>query len=211
MSKFYCLPLIFLILSFFCGCGEEPDIQVSMSASRAAETTLTVSRVNANLLREKPNNPMEKPSSIMMISQGDQLISMERSGSWVRIQHVLSGQIGWLHNGFIQTESRSKWWSADTDRARKVAEKIYKDKIFLENKWPIIHINIEERWNKLVLTATEGDDFPKNQAIQCSQFAIDKLNSNFPDWRDHQVFLDAVNQGEKYSIVMGDDKVPSFL
>jgi len=203
------LPLLMVICIW--GCGDTPDVQVSMSALRSDEATYSVARINADLLREIPKNPLDKPSSIMMITQGDQITVIESGPEWYRVQHVLSGQMGWLHSSFVQLENRSKWWSGDTDRARKMAQTIYKEKIFLEKSWPIIHINIEERWNKLVFTVRENVDFPKDQAIQCSDFAIGHLIRYFPDWRDHQVFLTAQWKGETYSLIMGDNKKPTFL
>ncbi len=199
--------LLALLLMVWCfGCGDTPEVQVSVSSSVSDESSLTIVRINADLLREKPSDPMDKPIALMMINQGDQITVLESSMEWLRVQHILTGKIGWLHKSFIQRENRSKWWSGDTDRSRQMAELIFKDKIFLEKGWPIIHINIEERWNKLVFTLKNDVDFPKDQAVQCSEFAIDKLVKFFPDWRDHQVFLEGTWEEKPYTLVMSDDK-----
>jgi hypothetical protein len=123
----------------------------------------------------------------------------------------LSNQIGWLNNGYIQIENRSQWWSGDTDKARSLAEKLYKEKIFIERKWPVIHINIEERWNKLVFTVADGVPFEKEEAIECVLLAMNLLQTEFPTWRDHQIFLDASYNGQKYTLILSDDKKPVFL
>lgn len=206
---FRLIPIVLLtslLMVLGLGCGDTPDVQVSVSSSAADESSLTIVRINADLLRKKPTDPMDKPIALMMINQGDQITILEGGMEWRRVQHILTGKIGWLHKSFIQRENRSKWWSGDTDRSRKMAELLYKDKIFLEKGWPIIHINIEERWNKLVFTVKDNGDFPKDQAIQCCEFAIDKLVSYFPDWRDHQVFLESTWDEKPYTLVMADDK-----
>jgi hypothetical protein len=200
--------VICLLLS---GCGDKPDVQVTFSDSGAADNTVTVVRLNANLLRYWPKTMMEKPDAILMINQGDQITVLETQGDWSRVQHGLSGQIGWLSNSFIQIESKTKWWSGDTDNARTVAEKIFKNKIFLERKWPVIHISIEERWNKCLLTVKQDVEFSKNEATDCAVFIIDQLSHDFPNWRDHQVFIDSSWNGEPYSFVMSDEKIPTFF
>ena len=198
-------------ISGFAGCGSKPDVEVTFSAQKAEESTYTIVRLNADLLKEPPHTDLARPISLMMLSQGDQIMILETHSEWSKVQHVLSGRIGWLNNSFIQRETRSKWWSGDTDKARQVAEHIYKDRIFLEKHWPVIHISIEERWNKLVFTLQEGVDFPKDQALDCSSFAIDILIREFPIWKDHQVFIDGSWQNQKYTLVIGDSKQPTFL
>ncbi|MBN1355703.1 SH3 domain-containing protein [bacterium] len=202
---------IVLLFLFSWGCSEKPDVEVSYPGPHAVDNNVTVARINANLLQHRPRTMMEKPEALRMVNQGDQITTLETQGDWSKVQHVLSGQIGWLNNSFIQIESKTKWWSGDTDTARKVAEKIFKNKIFMEQSWPVIHIGIEERWNKCVLTVKEDADFPKSDATECASFVLDHLLRDFPGWRDHQVFLDAKTNGEPYSFVISDERVPTFF
>ncbi len=203
--------LLIVLVGGYIGCSDKPSVEVAVSSLHAEEATYTVVRVNADLLRDKPKDAMDKPASVISINQGDQIYVLESGSDWSRVQHVFSGKIGWLNNSFIQLESRSRWWSGDTDRARNIAEIIYKDKIFLENNWPVIHINIEERWNKMVVTVKEEEELKKVDAIDCAGFAIDKLKENFPGWRDHQVFIEANSDGKPYTLVMNDSKVSTFI
>ncbi|MBN1550753.1 hypothetical protein JW979_04770 [bacterium] len=197
-----------LSLGLYFGCKEKAEVEVTLSGPKSEETSFSVVRINANLLRNKPENPDDRPSAIRTVKQGDQILRLKTEGDWTRVQHLLSGDIGWLNNTFIQIETRSLYWSGDTDKARRVAERVYKDKIFLQRGWPVMHINVEERWNKLTLTADEQTDFSRSEAIDCCRFALEKLTQNFPSWNDHQVFLTAVDHGETFSVVIGDSGKP---
>ncbi len=203
--------LLSLLMFVAMGCGDHADVQVTISAPKTETGNYAVTRVNANLLKSIPKNELDKPIAMMMLNQGDQITILETKGQWVRVQHVLSGRIGWLNRSLVQIESRSKWWSGDTDKARQMAEKIYKDKIFLQRNWPVIHISIEERWNKAVLTVKDGVDFPKSDAEECAGFIIDALKHYFPNWRDHQVFISARWNNQAYSMVMSDQKQVTFF
>lgn len=211
MKKRAILPIISISLCLWIsGCKEKSDVQVLMPP-KLDPSVFTVVRVNANLLQQRPKTENDLPTAILMMNQGDQIMVLESQQNWSKVQHIISGRIGWLNNGFIQVENRSRWWSGDTDKARNLAERLYKEKIFMERNWPVIHINIEERWNKLVLTLPEDQPFDRDQAVECALFAMDHLTQTFPEWRDHQVFLDGVQNGQKYTLVMSDDKKPVFL
>lgn len=154
---------------------------------------------------------MDKPEIMMMINQGDQIVPIQNDSNWTQVQHVLTGNIGWLHESFVQIEKRSKWWSGDTDKARRSAAQIYQDKIFLEKGWPIAHVDIEERWNKLVFTLKSGQAFTRKQAVECAQFGLEKIIYIFPEWHDHQVFLNSAVNDKPYTLVLGDEGKPTFL
>ena len=203
--------IIISLIGFWGGCSDKPDVEVSLSPPITTDSNVTVARSNATLLKFRPKTNMDNPPSVRMINQGDQIIILETQGAWYKVQHVFSGNIGWINSSFVQIESRSQWWSGDTDKARRVAEKIYKDKIFLTNGWPINHVNIEERWNKLVFSVKDGIEFSKKDATECARFAIEQLKQNFPTWRDHQVFLDSEQNGMKYTLVMNDSFESTFL
>ncbi len=200
-----------MLLAFFTACGEKPTVQVSVAHVSPSESTFSVTRLTANLLNRKPVDDMDRPDILMMINQGDQIVPIQESGNWTQIQHVMSGNIGWLHKSFVQLEQRNKWWSADTDRARNCAEEIYKDKIFMQNNWPVAHINIEERWNKLVITVLQDREFSREDAMECAEFSLLKLQERFPDWRDRQVFINGIWNEQPYTLVMTDDRKPTFL
>lgn len=211
MRNLMLLSLMLISVFLMFGCSDKPQVNVETSYQKPEQSVYSVVRVNATLLREPPKNLMDRPPSILNINQGDQIVVLETKPDWSRIQHVVTGNIGWLNNGFIQVESRSTWWSGDTDRARRVAEMIYKDKVFLEREWPVLHINIEERWNKLVFTVKQSEEFSKEEATKCAIFAMDNLLKEFPAWRDHQVFLEGTSEAKPYTLVMSDSKVPVFL
>ncbi len=202
------ITMMFIVLA---GCGDKAEVEVSVAPVPPSESTFAITRLTANLLTHKPAHDMDKPDVLMMINQGDQIVPIQEDGDWTQVQHVLTGNIGWLHKSFVQVEERSKWWSADTDRARKRAEKLYQNKIFVEKEWPIAHINIEERWNKMVLTAREGKPFSKDNAVECARFCMQQLKQYFPDWRDRLVFINGRSNNEPYTLVLGDDGNPTFL
>lgn len=206
----YLLLAAFLLI-FITACGDEPEVEVSVAPVSPSQSTFAITRLTANLLNRKPLHEMDKPDVMMMINQGDQILPIQDDGNWTQVQHVLSGNIGWLHKSFVQVEERSKWWSGDTDRARQSAERIYQDKVFMENEWPIAHVNIEERWNKLVFNLKRGEDFTRDQAVQCAQFGLSKIKEEFPSWRDHQVFLNGRLNGQDYTLVLTGEGNPTFL
>jgi len=205
------LILALFLVTFMTACGDAPEVEVSVAPVAPSQSTFAISRLTANMLNRKPEHEMDKPDIIMMINQGDQILPIQEEGNWSQIQHVLSGNIGWLHKSFVQVEERSKWWSGDTDKARHSAERIYQDKVFMEKDWPIAHVNIEERWNKLVFTLKSGSDFSREQAVQCAQFGLDKIHAQFPYWNDHQVFLNGKLNGNDYTLVLTDEGNPTFL
>lgn len=211
MKLIKCLLIAIVIPTLFTACGEKPSVQVTVAQVSPSQSTYAVARVTANLLSRKPVNEMDRPDVIMMISQGDQILPIQESGNWTQVQHILSGNTGWLHKSFVQVEQRSKWWSADTDRARTCAEQIFKDKIFMQKEWPVAHINIEERWNKLVITTIEDKEMARDEAVACAEFALIKLKERFPDWKDRQVFINGTWGNEPYTLVMTDDRKPTFL
>lgn len=200
-----------LLVVCFSACGDKPSVQVTVAQVQPTGATFAITRLTANLLNRKPADDMDRPDALMMINQGDQIVPIQESGNWTQVQHVVSGNIGWLHKSFVQMEQRSKWWSADTDRARTCAEDVYKDKIFMQNNWPVAHISIEERWNKMVITILEDREFAREEAVECAEFTLGKLNERFPDWKDRQVFINGTWEGQPYTLVMTDDKKPTFL
>jgi hypothetical protein len=212
MKTIYITGILSLVsVMLFCGCGDNPQVDVSVAPVRHTEATYAVSRLTANLLNRKPVDDMDKPGILLMINQGDQVVPIQESDNWTQVQHVLTGTIGWLHKSFVQVEERSKWWSGDTDRARVSAERIYQNKQFLIRDWPVAHINVEERWNKAVLSGLENQDFPRDKAIRCAEFVLAELKERFPGWRDRQVFINAKASDQPYTLVMSDDKTPTFL
>jgi len=202
---------ITMLLVFFTACGDNPEVAVSIAPVSPSQTTYAITRLTANLLARKPITEMDKPDMTMMIAQGDQIVPIQNDGNWTQVQHVLTGNIGWLHKSFVQIEKRSKWWAGDTDRARRAATQIYQNKIFLENDWPIAHVDIEERWNKVVFTLKEGQEFSRDQAVECAQFGLNQVMRFFPNWRDHQVFLNGLYKGQTYTLVLTDEGKPTFL
>lgn len=207
----YLMIISILSVSMLCGCGDKPQVDVSVAPARHTDATFAVTRLTANLLNRKPVDEMDKPGALLMINQGDQIIPIQESDDWTQVQHVFTGKIGWLHRSFVQVEERSKWWSGDTDRARISAERIFQDKQFMIQNWPVAHISIEERWNKALISGLENQDFPRQTAIECARFVIEKLKERFPGWRDRQVFINATANGQAYTLAMGDDKQPIFL
>ena len=204
--------VLFLMLMTLCvSCGDDPEVQVSVAPVPPSESTYAITRLTANLLNRKPVDEMDKPDVMMMINQGDQILPIQEEGNWTQVQHVLTGETGWLHKSFVQVEERSKWWSGDTDKARQTAERIYQDKVFLEKQWPIAHVNIEERWNKLVFTLKVGEEFDRDQAVSCARFALGVINTSFPEWRDHQVFINGMLNGQTYTLILTDEGKPTFL
>ncbi|MBN1295647.1 hypothetical protein JXA80_02635 [bacterium] len=206
-----CAIASFTLVTALTGCGDKPAVEVSVAPVTPSHSTFAITRLTANLLTRKPTHEMDKPDVLMMINQGDQIAPIQEDGNWTQVQHILTGNIGWLHKSFVQIEQRSKWWSADTDRARRCAEKIYQDKVFMEKNWPIAHVSIEERWNKLVFTTREGQSFDRNQAVECASFGLKQLRFHFPDWKDHQVFLNGSTGTEPFTLVLADDGKPTFL
>lgn len=206
-----CILMITMMLLLLTACGDKAEVEVSVAPVTPSESTFAITRLTANLLVHRPEHEMDKPDVLMMINQGDQIIPIQEVGDWTQVQHVLSGNVGWLHKSFVQVEEQSKWWSADTDRARQRAEKIYQDKIFIQKNWPIAHISIEERWNKMVLSIKEDRSFSKDNAVECARFCQEQLQKYFPDWKERLVFVNGKANGESYTLVLGDDGNPTFL
>ncbi len=210
----YCVVALLIISAGLTGCGQEQEEITVLQEAEApqSDAVLHMLRVNGNLLKEPLTKPGEKPQVIMMVSQGDQVTVLEKYNEWSKVQHHQSGRIGWINNDFIQIESRSRWWSGDTEKARAEARKIYKDKSFLKHNYPITHVNIEERFNRMVFSVDEDSTFLRDEAEECVSSWIGYLQKKFPHWSSHQIFLNARDKnGQEYTVIIGDDGEPEFL
>ena len=154
--------------------------------------------------------PLETPKIIRMINQGDELSILERKESWSKVMHLKTETVGWLNNEFIYMEERSKWYSGDTEKARTIAKQIYLDKRMA--KYPIVHVNIEERFKRIVLQADKNKNFPKKEATECAKIWLNEIIKKFPEWSTHHIFIYGKENGQSYTLVMKEkDKQPIFL
>ena len=194
-----------------CSSDKKTEEPFEPAVSESSDAIFYVVRMMASLLKERPTDLSDMPGEIMTIQQGDQVTVLERTQEWNKVRHQKSGEIGWLHSTFLQLERRSPWWSGDTAKARTVAKKIYQDKSMLEEGYPIVHVSIEERFNKLVFQTKDDVDFPRDLAKKCAIFGVSRLIYEFPGWSDHQVFFSARDGDESYTLIMSDNKEPLFL
>lgn len=194
------------------GCGKEKEeITIETLAIDPESPVISIVRAYANLLEEPVSDPMVQPPVVAAVGQGDQIHVLAKFKDWSKVMHQKTGRVGWLHNSFIIVEQRSTWWSGDTEQARLIASKVYRDKEWTKSQWPIAHVNIEERFNRMKLIMSDEEDFPRGAAKQCVLFWIDYLKKEFPQWSDHQIFLEAKDNSDQYTLVVGDDKKTTFL
>lgn len=194
-----------------CGSKEEVGVDLEPAISESTDAVFHVVRMMASLLKERPESMGDLPGEIMTIHQGDQVTVLERTRDWCKIRHEKTGEIGWIHSTFLQMEQRSRWWSGDTEKARQTARRIYKDKDFVEQGYPILHVSIEERFHKLVFETRSDQSFPRGEAKECAQKWLPYLIGAFPGWPEHSIFLTAQERGVPYTLVLGGDQEPIFL
>jgi hypothetical protein len=199
-----------IVLSFI-GCGSKQEPPAATPEPLSESNINTLLRGQTRLLSEKPGSINDAANAVSVANQGDSIVVLETKDNWSKIQHVISGRIGWVNNSFIQIEPRNKSWYGDTDKSRAFAEKLSKDKLIADRNWPIVFIGIEERWNKATFSLKEDLKFQKDQAAECATYVIEKLQKEFPEWRDHQAFIEAVSDDGRYLLAMSDNKIAVFL
>lgn len=205
---------LFVLLTVIVAAGcQKSEVSVSESIPPRYQNSPVVHtvKVHADALEEPYSNPQEPPSTVFSVSAGDQISVLDKSGDWSQIVHQKSGKIGWINNSFIKIEPRSQWWSGDTEKARSVARRIYLDKLMVKKEYPVIHVNVDERYERAVFSIDPQTGISRKKAAACASDWIKTIVSSFPHWKNHQIFISSEENGKKFVMVMGADEKVLFL